>query len=412
MNIKREPLGPAVPVLIAAAIMMAVAMGLRQSLGIFVAPMTQDIALSVSEFTLAIAIQNLVWGVAQPIVGALAARLGFRLPMVAGAFVFLAGLVMLALADGFLTVLLGAGIAIGIGMAALSSAMAMAVTSRAVPASRRSFILGLVGSASSLGAMIAAPLGQMLNTNSGDWRVGMIGFVVLGLSIIPAAWVAGRVDTMRLPSHAPGRTDGLPAASALAIALRHGPFLIMSVAFFVCGMQLVFLLTHLPNYLAICGMDPMLGATALGIIGVFNVAGSIFFGWAGGRWSKQALLGVIYLARSAILTWYFIVPPTPESTLLFAGLMGFFWLGVSPLIAGSVIEMFGLRWQPMLQGVTFFVHQFGSFAGAFGGGYLYDAMGSYDLAWRIGVIIGATAGVVQLLAAFWKPPPAMRLQPV
>ncbi|HKL61780.1 MAG TPA: MFS transporter, partial [Woeseiaceae bacterium] len=277
-------------------------------------------------------------------------------------------------------------------------------------ASRRSLILGLVGSASSLGAIVAAPVGQALNSGYGDWRIGMIGFIVLALSIIPAAWFAGRVDRQTL-SFSPSGSDDLSGFAAMKVALCHGPFLVMSTAFFVCGMQLVFLLTHLPNYLAICGMDPMLGATALGIIGAFNVAGSIFFGWAGGRWPKQALLGIIYLCRSAILTWFFMTPPTPESVILFAGLMGFFWLGVSPLIAGSVIEMFGLRWQPMIQGITFFVHQFGSFAGAFGGGYAFDAMGSYDLAWRVGVIVGATAGAVQLAVGLWRPPATPRLRP-
>ncbi len=401
---KKEPLGPALPVLIGAAVMLAMAMGLRQSLGIFMTPMTADIALTVSEFTLAIAIQNLVWGFTQPVIGAMTVRLGFRVPMVAGGVLFCTGLVMLTLADGFLMVLLGAGFAIGMAMAAVSSAMALAVSSRAVPASRRSFVLGLVASASSMGAMVAAPVGQAINTSTGDWRYGMIGFVVLAVSIIPAAWLAGRVDRMNLPVHGPSGSDGLTASAALKVALRHGPFLVMSAAFFVCGMQLIFLLTHLPNYLAICGMDPMLSATALAIIGAFNIAGSIFFGWAGGWWNKQALLGIIYLCRSVILTAFFITPPTPESTIVFACFMGFFWLGVSPLIAGSVIEMFGLRWQPMLQGVTFFVHQFGSFAGAFGGGFLFDMMGSYDLAWRLGVLIGAAAGIVQLIVALWRPP--------
>lgn len=407
----KESLGPGMPVLIGAGVMLAMAMGLRQSLGIFMTPMTADIAVSISEFTLAIAIQNLIWGLSQPLVGALAVRVGFRIPMVAGGVLFCLGLGLLVMADGFLMVLLGAGVAIGIAMSATSSAMAMAVTSRAVPASRRSLMLGLVGSASSLGAMLAAPVGQWLNTSQGDWRIGMIGFVLMGLSIIPAAWFAGRVDRTPLHRHAATGSDGLGAFAALRVALRHGPFLVMSAAFFVCGMQLVFLLTHLPNYLAICGMDPMLSATALGIIGAFNVAGSIFFGWMGGRFSKQALLGIMYMCRSAILTWFFMTPPTPESVILFSGLMGFFWLGVSPLIAGSVIEMFGLKWQPMIQGITFFVHQFGSFAGAFGGGYVYDAMGSYDLAWRVGVIVGATAGVVQLAVALWRPPAAPRLKP-
>jgi predicted MFS family arabinose efflux permease len=168
-------------------------------------------------------------------------------------------------------------------------------------------------------------------------------------------------------------------------------------------MQLLFITTHLPSYLTICGMDPMLGAQALGVIALFNVAGSLFFGWAGGHWSKLALLGGIYLTRSIVLGWYFMAQPTPGTTLVFAALMGFLWLGVGPLVAGSVAEMFGLRWQAMIQGLAFMSHQVGSFVGAFGGGLLFDSLGSYDLAWRLGVGLGLTAGIVQIAFALARP---------
>jgi predicted MFS family arabinose efflux permease len=189
-------------------------------------------------------------------------------------------------------------------------------------------------------------------------------------------------------------------------ALRRPSFLVMTAAYFVCGMQLLFITTHLPSYLAICGMDPSLSAGALGAIALFNVFGSLFFGWAGGHWSKLGLLGGIYIARSIVLAGYFVMPPTPASTLVFASAMGFLWLGVGPLVAGSVVEMFGLRWQAMIQGVAFMSHQVGSFAGALGGGLLFDALGSYDLAWRLGVAMGLTAGIVQVAFASMRPPPA------
>jgi predicted MFS family arabinose efflux permease len=150
-------------------------------------------------------------------------------------------------------------------------------------------------------------------------------------------------------------------------------------------------------------MDPMLGAEALGVIGGFNVLGSLFFGWAGGRWPKPVLLGMIYISRSIVLGWYFMLPPTPASTLLFAALMGFLWLGVGPLVAGSVVEMFGLRWQAMIQGLAFMSHQLGSFLGAFGGGLLFDALGSYGLAWRLGVGVGLAAGIAQVTLARLRP---------
>jgi len=147
----------------------------------------------------------------------------------------------------------------------------------------------------------------------------------------------------------------------------------------------------------------MLSAQALGVIGGFNVLGSLFFGWAGGRWNKQVLLGAIYSLRSVVLAGYFIAPPTTASTLLFAALMGFLWLGVAPLVSGSVAEMFGLRWQAMIQGLAFFSHQLGSFLGAYGGGVLYDALGSYEVAWRFGVALGLAAGLVQIGVALWRP---------
>jgi predicted MFS family arabinose efflux permease len=229
----------------------------------------------------------------------------------------------------------------------------------------------------------------------------VLGFLVLAMGILPAAWFAGRVDNIVLQPGADqiGETS---IKAAIGTALRTPPFIIMAGAYFVCGMQLLFITTHLPSYLAICGMDPMLSAEALGI-SLFNVVGSLFFGWAGGRWSKLALLGMIYISRSIVLGWYFILPPTPATTLVFAALMGFLWLGVGPLVAGSVVEMFGLRWQAMIQGLAFMSHQLGSFLGAVGGGLLFDALGSYDLAWRLGVGMGLAAGIVQVMFALLRP---------
>ena len=172
--------------------------------------------------------------------------------------------------------------------------------------------------------------------------------------------------------------------------------MVLTLAFFVCGMQLIFLTTHLPSYLQICGMDPMLSAQALGVIGGFNVLGSLFFGWAGGRWNKLVLLGGIYVMRSLVLLWYFAAPPTPEGTLAFAAVMGFLWLGVGPLVTGWIIDVFGLRWQAMLGGVAFVSHQVGSFVGAYGGGLLYDLLGSYTAAVQVGVSLGLAAGIVQI----------------
>ena len=386
------------PILIGAAVMLSLSMGLRQSLGLFMQPLTRDVHISISDFTLAIAVQNLVWGFLQPVAGALTVRFGFRPIMMVGTLLYIAGLVVLASANGFTGVMVGAGVLIGISLACTASAIAMSVAARPVSVQLRSVVFGIVSAAGSVGAMVSAPLGQVLANDFG-WRYGVIGFVVLALFMVPAAWIAGRADAIPLPPAAnAGGTDDMSARDALGVALHNGKFLVMTAAFFVCGMQLLFLTTHLPTYLAICGMDPMLSAEALGVIGGFNVLGSLFFGWAGGRWNKMVLLGLIYALRSLILGAYFFFPPSPATTLIFAALMGFLWLGVAPLLAGAVAEMFGLRWQAMLQGVAFVSHQFGSFMGAYGGGVLYDALGSYDLAWRIGVALGLFAGIVQIAA--------------
>jgi len=402
-------LRPTLPILIGASLMLTLSMGLRQSLGIFMQPLTRDVGISISEFTLAVAVQNLAWGFLQPLAGALTVRYGFRAIMLIGAALYIAGLVLLAAAHSFLGVLIGAGVLIGTSLACTAAAMAMSVAARAAPATVRSTVLGIVSAAGSLGALLSAPIGQVLNEDYG-WRFGLGGFVVLALLMLPAAWLAGRVDNVPLPKPSSDQIRNSSAGEAVTTAFSNASFVVMTCAYFVCGMQLVFITTHLPSYLLICGMDPMLSAQTLGVIGGFNVLGSLFFGWAGGRWNKLALLGGIYIARSLVLAWYFMLPPTPATTLLFGALMGFLWLGVGPLVAGAVAEMFGLQWQAMIQGLAFMSHQLGSFLGAYGGGLIYDTLGSYTLAWRIGVAVGLAAGIVQVAFALIRPtaPPLLK----
>jgi predicted MFS family arabinose efflux permease len=370
-------------------------------------PLTHDIHLSISDFTLALAVQNLAWGFLQPLAGAMTTRYGFRPIMIAGSFMYIAGLVLMATANGLVAIMIGAGVLIGTSLACTAAAIAMSVAARAVPATVRSTVLGIVSGAGSLGALLSAPIGQMLNEGFG-WRIGLAGFVVMSVLMIPAAWYAGRVDAVPLPKPATDEIVDATAMIAAKTAFGNASFVVMTCAYLVCGMQLVFLTTHLPSYLAICGLDPMLSAQTLGMIGGFNVLGSLFFGWAGQRWNKLALLGGIYVLRSLALAWYFMLPATPASTLLFGAIMGFLWMGVGPLVAGAVAEMFGLRWQAMIQGLAFMSHQIGSFLGAYGGGLLYDALGSYTMAWRIGVALGLAGGIIQVAFALIRPsqPPA------
>ena len=397
-----QMLRPTLPLLIGASIMLTLSMGLRQSFGIFMQPLTHDIGISVSQFTLALAVQNLAWGFLQPVAGAMTVRFGFRPIMVVGSVFYIVGLALMASAQGLLSVMIGGGALIGISLACTAAAIAMSVAARAVPETVRSTVLGIVSAAGSLGALLSAPIGQLLNESYG-WRTGLVGFVVLSIAMLPAAWFAGKVDKIPLPPRGSDDIADTSASVAVKVAFGNASFVVMTLAYFVCGMQLVFLTTHLPSYLAICGLDPMLSAQTLGMIGGFNVLGSLFFGWAGGRWNKLALLGGIYVARSLVLAWYFMLPASPATTLLFGALMGFLWMGVGPLVAGAVAEMFGLQWQAMIQGLAFMSHQLGSFLGAYGGGLLYDSLGSYTMAWRIGVALGLAGGIVQIAFALIRP---------
>ena len=404
-----QALRPTLPILIGASIMLTLSMGLRQSLGIFMQPLTHDVGISISQFTLAIAVQNLAWGFLQPLAGAWTVRFGFRPVMIVGSILYIAGLILMAGAHGFVSVMIGGGVLIGASLACTAAAIAMSVAARAVPAAVRSTVLGIVSAAGSLGALLSAPIGQVLAQDLG-WRAGMIGFVVLALAMVPAAWFAGKVDAVPLPKPSSDELGNVSAGTAVSMAFGNASFVVMTCAYFVCGMQLVFITTHLPSYLLICGLDPMLSAETLGVIGGFNVLGSLFFGWAGGRWNKLALLGGIYISRSLVLALYFMMPPTPATTLVFGAFMGFLWLGVGPLVAGAVAELFGLKWQAMIQGLAFMSHQLGSFLGAYGGGLIYDALGSYNMAWRIGVAVGLAAGIIQVAFALIKPtaPPVLR----
>lgn len=405
-----KDLRPVLPILIGAAVMLSISSGIRQSLGLFVPDLTVGVGISVSEVTFALAIQNLVWGLLQPLAGAWVVRIGFRPMIMTGSLLYVAGMIMLTFSQGLFSVMMGAGVLIGIALTCNGSAMSMAVAARPVPAAARSLVLGIVSAAGSLGATMAAPIGQSLLTTF-DWRVGLAGFTLLALLMIPAAWFAGRVDGLPLPKNDAGAKQS--AREALRVAGRNPLFVVMAIAYFVCGLQLVFLTVHLPSYLALCGMNPMLGAQALGLIGFFNMLGSLFFGWAGGHGNKLIMLGTIYIVRSAMVVWYFITPPTPESTLIFASVMGFLWLGVVPLVTGWIADTFGLRWQAMLAGVAFVGHQVGSFFGAWGGGLIFDVFGTYDNAWRAGAALGLTAGIIQVAVAWWgRNPPRTPPQPI
>jgi MFS family permease len=347
-------------ILIGAAVLLSVGMGLRQSLGLFLTPVTRDLGLTATTFTFTIAIQNIVWGLSQAPIGALADRFGLRVTLLGGAAIYTVGLVVMATAGGATSLILS-GAMIGVALSCTASSLAMTACARAVSEERRSKVLGLVSAAGSLGTLMIPMTTQSILAHH-PWQLGALFFVVLAVMMLPAGFLAGDAD--RMPRGATIRTT---MRAVLGQAVRNRPFLVMSGAYFVCGLNLVFLTTHLPTYLAICGQDPLLSAEAIAVIGGMNSIGSITAGWLGAKYPKHILLGLLYILRAFVFTAYFVMPPTPTSTLLFAAAMGMLWLSVAPLVGGLVADMF-------------------------------DRFGSYDRAWQIGVLVGFGAGVVQILA--------------
>lgn len=384
--------GQARLILIGAALLLTLGMGMRQSFGLFLSPVIQDLAVTAADFTLALAVQNIVWGLSQAVVGSIADRFGLRMTMMAGAAIYVVGLGILAAAHGVTELIVSGGL-IGIALSCTATSLAMTACVRAVSEQRRSMTLGIVSAAGSVGTLVV-PLATQAVLKYEPWQVGMLFFVVLAVAMLPAAFLAGGAD--RIPAHSTATTS---MREVLGEALRNRRFLVMSGAYFVCGLNLVFLSTHLPAYLALCGQDPMLGAEALAVIGGVSALGSLATGWLGGKYPKHILLGLLYILRSVVIAFYFVTPPTPASTLLFSAVLGMLWWpGLVPLVSGLVAEIFGTRYMATLLGVSFVVHQAGASLGAWGGGLIFDLAGSYDRAWQIGTLIGFAAGVVQILA--------------
>ncbi|HVV39675.1 MAG TPA: MFS transporter [Nitrobacter sp.] len=380
-------------ILTGAAVLLSLAMGMRQSFGLFQPSILRETAITTADFSLATALQNVIWGVTQPVVGLLADRFGMRYVMVAGVAIYAAGLVLMMMSTTPLVFTLGAGACVGLALSCTASSMTMTVTSRTVSVAQRSLAMGAVSAAGSLGLVLASPMAQTLISTSG-WQMALVGFLGLAAVMVPAALFAGQADKIDIDA---SDDTGQSVGAVVQSALGHSGFVVLATAFFVCGLQLVFITTHLPNYLSICGLDASLGAEALAVIGFFNVIGSYTFGWLGGRYPKQILLGGIYIVRSLTIAAYFSLPATPTSTLVFAAIMGSLWLGVVPLVNGLVMNLFGLRFMATLTGIAFLSHQAGSFMGAWGGGAIYERLGSYDRAWQAAVIVGLIAGAFQML---------------
>lgn len=390
-------------VLFAAGIVLTLCMGMRQSFGLFQAPILSDLPVTAAGFGLAIALQNLVWGLSQPGLGMLADRYGSRPVVVGGALVYAAGLIAMMNASGTGTLLFGAGLLVGTGVGATAFGILMGAVAAHVPPARRSEALGIVAAFGSFGTIGIAPVSQAL-IDMYDWRVAVGAMCVLAVAMLPFAWMLGPKPSLPV-------TDGAPRQStrdALREAFSHRGYLLLTLGFFACGFQLVFIVTHLPTFLATCGISPMVAAKSIGIIGLFNVVGTYAMGWLGGRYSKKYLLAGIYAARTVAIILYLTLPITELSSLIFAATIGFFWLGTAPLTSAIVAQVFGLRHMSTLYGIVFLSHQVGSFLGAWAGGVVFEMTGSYDLLWAAVVAIGFTAAILNVLM---DDRPAARLAP-
>ncbi len=378
--------------IVLSGLIISICMGMRQSLGLFMSPMSVAVGISAASFGFAIALQNIVLGVAQPFVGALADRHGARPVLIGTALLYTAGLVLMAYPRAFPAGLEIGGFLIGVGTAGCGFGVLIGTITRATPPERRSQTVGIVAAAGSVGTLVLAPAGQALIDNFG-WQGALFAFAALG----------GSMALLALPIKEPGSSIEIPAgqkqklSDALRDAMAHRGYLFMTLAFFACGFQLVFLTTHLPAYLQLCGVAPGVGATALGLIGLFNAVGTYIFGLLGARYSQKHLLAMIYLLRTLFIIGFLAAPISPASTLVFASAMGFLWLGVAPLVSGIIGRVFGLTHFNTLYGIVFFSHQVGSFFGAWMGGVVFDWRGSYDWAWAALIVIGFTAFTLQWL---------------
>ena len=379
-------------ILVGAAVMLSLAMGMRQSFGLLQPHMIRDIGITAADFSLAIALQNVIWGATQPFVGIWADKYGTRPVALIGVGIYILGLVFLRFADATWMVTLGIGVCVGLALSCTASNIAMNITARTVSANKRGAAMGAVSAIGSLGLTLASPMAQSLITHF-NWQTAVVGFLGLACVMLPAAFWGSKADGIEHEA-----VIGKPqsASEAITETLGHKGYRVLAIAFFVCGFQLVFITTHLPAYLDICGMDPTVGSNTLALVGLFNVLGSYLFGWLGDRYSKRMLLGGIYLLRSLALFMFFSFPPTPLTTLVFGAVLGTLWLGVVPLVSGLIIHMFGLRFMATLSGVAFMSHQVGSFLGAWGGGYIFIHFGNYDLAWKLAVAVGVVAGIFQM----------------
>ena len=391
------------PVLVAGCVVIMISFAIRASFGMFQLPIAEEFGWPRADFSMAIAIQNLAWGIGQPIFGAVAEKFGDRKALVAGALVYALGLVLTAYAvtPGQMQML---EILVGFGIAGTGFGVVLAVVGRAAAPEHRSMALGVVTAAGSMGQVIGAPLAEAL-MGFMPWQSVFVVFAALilctlfALPFIRAPKLASRVELEE------------SMGEVLKRAFRDPSFTMIYLGFFACGYQLSFITAHFPAFIAescspiaegslLAGLGitttSALGAVAISLIGLANIGGSLAAGWLGKRFAKKYLLSGVYAARTVIGAWFILAPMTPTTVVVFSVLMGSLWLATVPLTSGLVAHIYGLRYMGTLYGFVFLSHQIGSFLGVWLGGRMYDISGDYTLAWWIGVGIGAFSALVNL----------------
>jgi MFS family permease len=377
-------------VVICAAAIVTLAMGVRQSFGLFLVQMGPALDIGRSDFGLALAIQNLMLGLAQPFVGAIADKHGAGRVALAGALLYVVGLIGASFATDALGIHLTLGFLVGLAMTGITFTVMLGAVGRIVPPEKRSMAFGIVTAGGSVGQFLIVPAAQLLLGEIG-YRMALIALAgLIGLAAVLAIGVAGKPRSLGDDGPAQSVREALREASGVR------SFWLLNAGFFVCGFHIAFIATHFPAYLADKQIPPAIGATALALVGLFNIFGSYAFGMSGDRYPKHLVLAGLYAARGLVFVLFLALPLTNVTALVFAAAMGFLWLGTVPLTNGLVSQIFGVRHLSMLGGIVFLSHQVGSFFGAWAAGYMFDLMGSYDAAWIASIALAGMAAIVHL----------------
>ncbi|MDM7946795.1 MAG: MFS transporter [Oceanibaculum nanhaiense] len=380
---------PLFVILLCGSLIVALSFGVRSAFGLFMVPISGELGWGREVFALSIALQNLLWGVGQPFAGALADRYGPMRVILGGAILYAAGVFIMSVSTTPLLFHLSTGILIGFGLSGTGFSIVLAAVGKVVAPEKRSWALGIVTAAGSFGQFAMVPLGQSFLSAYG-WQTAVLILGFTSLAMLPLAAAFRGVGERGLG----GPVSAQSLGEALREASRHKGFLLLTAGFFVCGFHVAFIAAHLPSFVIDRGLDPRIGAWALGLVGLFNIIGSYSAGVLGGKYSKKYLLSTLYVLRSAIIVLFISFPMTEMTVLMFAAAMGLLWLSTVPLTSGIVAQVFGPKYMSMLTGIVFFSHQIGSFLGVWGGGYLYDTTGSYNVVWYCSIALGIFAGIV------------------